>query len=209
MCNTAVKHRRLPHPDLKGPNMLKKSCQRAAVVASLCVAMVGAAQAATSTWYLSGITFEDGASATGWFDFDDLTGVGNYSLSTTAGPAFSAFTYVPGNSFLWRPLPLDPGNMGWLSNDSTRYLTLTFTAPLSGAGGDVTIRRGGYAVNGSWEYGDSFGVRVVDYPNGFPIPTASTIPTVTAVPEGETYAMLIAGLGLIAAVARRRSVRAG
>lgn len=82
--------------------MLKILCQRAAVVASLCAPMVGTAQA--STWYLSGITFADGAIATGWFDYDNSTGlVGDYSLVTTVGTTFSAFTYVPGNSFIWRP----------------------------------------------------------------------------------------------------------
>ena len=182
--------------------MLKKCCQRAAVVAALCAAMLGTAHA--STWYLSGITFEDGATATGWFDRDDTTGlVGAYSLATTAGPTFSAFTYVPGNSSLWSPLPLIPENMGWLSNDRQRYLTLTFTAPLTVAGGDVSIRRGGYAVNGSWEYSGGVGMRVVVYPTG------QSIPNVSAVPEIETYAMLIVGLGCIGAAVRRRIAQAG
>jgi hypothetical protein len=182
--------------------MFKKLCQCAAVVASVCAAMVGTAQA--NTWYLSGITFEGGATASKWFDYDGSTGVmGDYNLATTAGSTFYGYTYVPDNSSTWRPLPLDPSNMGWLTNDSTRYLTLTFTAHLTGAGGNVEIRRGGYAVNWSWEYSDSFGVRVVDYSTGSPIPTVS------AVPEVETFAMLIAGLGLMGAVARRRSVRAG
>lgn len=187
--------------------MLKILCQRAAVVASMCAAMLGTSHA--TTWYLSDITFNDGATVTGWFDYDDFTGLlDSYNLSTTASATFSAFTYVPGNSFIWMPLPGIIGNMGWRSDDSTHYLTLTTSGSLAGASGNVGIRRGGYAVNGSWEYSDSHGLRVVDYLTGVPTITETPIPTVSAVPEVETLGIFVAGLGLIGAVARRRRVLA-
>lgn len=186
--------------------MLKIFCQRAAVVASLCAAMVGTVHAATTTWHLSGVTFADGATATGWFDYDDVAGIGNYDLTTSSSATFSGFNYVPGNSSLWSALPLDANNFAWLIGDRTRFLTFTFTGPLTGAGGNVDIRRDGYAFSGSWEHDDNLGDRVVVYPTGYP----SFISPLSAVPEVETLAMLLAGLGLVGAVARRRrSVRAG
>lgn len=179
--------------------MLKKLCQRAAVAASLCAAMVGSAHAVT--WSLSGVTFEDGAIATGWFDFDGVTGVGNYNLTTTAGPVFSAFTYVPGNSYTWSALPSN--NFAWVSLDGQRFLALTLAGPLAGATGNVAIQGGGYSSNGSWEHLDGLTNRDVGYSG------AHLVLAVSAVPEVDTFAMLIAGLGLIGAMARRRSARAG
>jgi hypothetical protein len=173
--------------------MLKELCQRAAAVASLCAVIVGAAHA--NTWYLSGMTFSDGATASGSFEYDATTGlVGAYSLTTTAGPTFSAFTYVPGDSYVnygWLA-----NNVAWISNAGNRFLALTFISPLTDGGGAVEIRRGGYAASGSWEHVDGLINRDVLYGS------------ISAIPEVETYAMLLAGLGLIGMVARRRLPRA-
>lgn len=180
--------------------MLKTLLNRATVVAALCMASAGAAHAG-STWYLSGVTFEHGATATGWFEYDTATGVGDYSLSTSASPvtpAFSAFTYVPGNSYLWQALPLN--NLAWLTNDGSRFLALTFAAALNDGAGAVAINGGGYSANGSWEHIDGFVNRDTGY-NGFA--------SVSAIPEVEAYAMLIAGIGLVGAMARRRKGQAG
>ena len=178
--------------------MLKILFQRAAIVAFLCAATVASVHAATTTWYLSGITFDDGATATGWFDYDDSTGMGDYSLSTTAGPAFSAFTYVPDNSDAWSPLPHIDGNIGWLKDDGSRYLTFTLAGSLTGATGNVAISSGLISANGSWEHldiGNLLGVeRSVAAQTELQSPTVALVPPLSAVPELESYAMLIAGL---------------
>jgi hypothetical protein len=58
-------------------------------------------------WTLTGVQFEDGAVATGYFSYDDATGTianWNVRLSGGAGP-FIPWTFVPGNSHGWPPAP--------------------------------------------------------------------------------------------------------
>ncbi len=176
--------------------MLKIIFQRAAVVAALCTAMVGTA--AADTWYLSGVAFNDGSSASGSFDYDASTATVNaFNLSTTAG-VLPAFTYDTSNSYVSTWLM---NNLSWVSPAGNRYLALTFTTALTNGGGTVDLRTGPYSSSGSWECDNCAIVRTVT--DG----SVSTIPVaLSAVPEVETYALLMAGLGLIGAAARRRKL---
>jgi len=58
-------------------------------------------------WTLSGVQFQDGAVATGYFSYDDATGtVADWNLRVSGGPApFIPWTFVPGNSHEWPPAP--------------------------------------------------------------------------------------------------------
>ena len=61
--------------------------------------------AAPRFWTLTGVQFEDGAVATGYFSYDDATGAieaWNLRLSGGAGP-FIPWTFVPGNSWTSAP----------------------------------------------------------------------------------------------------------
>jgi hypothetical protein len=64
------------------------------LVASLQVA------AAPRFWTLTGVQFEDGAVATGYFSYDNATGtVANWNLHVSGGAgSFVPYTYVPGTS---------------------------------------------------------------------------------------------------------------
>lgn len=177
--------------------MIKRLSQRAAVVAAMCTAMVGTA--AADTWYLSGVTFNDGATASGSFEYDASTfSVSAFNLTTTAG-VLSAFTYDASNSYFASANVWLANNLVWVSPVGNRYIALTFTSALTNGGGTVELRTGAYSASGSWECNNCAIIRTVT--DGL----VSTIPvSVSAVPEVETYALLLAGLGLIGATARRR-----
>jgi hypothetical protein len=102
------------------------------------------AQAKPITWYLQGVKFADGSTASGSFVYDVDNGFnGTYSgisIATTAGttvPA-SAFAFSdPGAvSYSIRILPVTLGS-GDLTG--TPILILNFTAPLSDLGGTVSL----------------------------------------------------------------------
>jgi len=108
-----------------------------ALVASLHVA------AEPRFWTLTGVQFEDGAVATGYFSYDDATrAVANWNVRVSGGSGpFIPWTFVPGNSWPWHPQPvylysyspsLVPG-FWW------RSLVITPLVPLDGSSTTVSI----------------------------------------------------------------------
>jgi len=74
-------------------------CLRVVLLVATLVASLHV-HAETRYWTLSGVQFEDGAVATGYFSYDDATGTmanWNVRVSGGAGP-FIPWTFVPGNS---------------------------------------------------------------------------------------------------------------
>ena len=123
---------------------------RVVLLALVLVGWAGAAQAIPVTWNLQGVTFDDGASATGFFDFDADTNVySNYQISVTAGGIFPAFIYEDANSFLGTNNAVF---VDFVRDDFESYITLAFDSALTNAGGfiDLTLRNFP-AVRGSFE----------------------------------------------------------
>jgi len=58
-------------------------------------------------WTLSGVQFEDGAVAMGYFSYDDATGtIANWNVRLSGGPGpFIPWAFLPGNSHEWPPAP--------------------------------------------------------------------------------------------------------
>ena len=175
--------------------------RNALAIAALVLASVPA-QATPVTWTLSGI-FNDGATASGSFVWDADTNTSPiFSISTTGG-TLGAFTYDNSSSYLFAHPFSNANDYVWAKNDVSRYIDLDFATPLTNAGGTHALLTanpfapgGGFQNNtASWECDNCASV---------PYFVEGSVTSVSAVPEPETYAMMLAGLGLLGFAARRR-----
>lgn len=109
------------------------------LTSALVVAQIGSAS--TVNWSLNAITFNDGATATGTFDWDaDSQTLSNWNISTTSG-TLSAFTYTPADSTAGAYYQVAGYEKEYLfmANGSTRQLRLTPVSALTDAGGMVDV----------------------------------------------------------------------
>jgi hypothetical protein len=109
----------------------------ATLVASLHVA------AAPRFWTLTGVQFEDGAVATGYFSFDDATGtVANWNLRVSGPGPFIPWTFVPGNSgaeFSFQTLYVSSYSPSLVPGFWLRSLLIRLFGPLDGSITSVPI----------------------------------------------------------------------
>ena len=155
-------------------------------------------QAAAINWTLSGVTFDDGGTASGIFSTDSGTGgLLSWDITTTTGSTLSGFHYDSSTSLLFGNDYFGPNSFIVAENNITRYIHFSFVNPLN-VGGVNPLHTGFNDLNlatSSWECDNCFALRAV---------TAGSAISVSAVPEPETYAMMLAGLGLLGFAARRR-----
>jgi len=79
------------------------------LIFALALFAAGNGVAASHLWALSGVMFDDGATASGTFSYDDVTGViDSQNIHVTDGPNYLSFTYVPGNSIAYVALQGNP-----------------------------------------------------------------------------------------------------
>jgi hypothetical protein len=91
------------------------------------------------TWTLSGVTFTDGATASGSFVYDaDTHSWSDFSVSTTAG-LLSAFTFDASNSGFYLS-GSGPNSFILFAPDLRRYMNFSFDHPLGNGGGTHLIR---------------------------------------------------------------------
>jgi hypothetical protein len=139
------------------------------------------------------------------FGSGELTTTSGGSVSSISGNVFDA-AYIPNLSTfpVFTITGLSPyasadniiyGNAGFVS-----YAGLSFTT--SGVGGSYNVFNKGTGSAPDWAILDSTFSPQGDV--GAAPGTRGIVFSVTAVPEPETYAMMLAGLGLMAAIARRR-----
>jgi hypothetical protein len=100
--------------------------------------------AAPRFWTLTGVQFEDGAVATGYFSFDDATGtIANWNLRLSGGPGpFMPWTFVPGNShadFSFQTLYVYSYSPSLVPGFWWRSLLISLFGPLDGSSTTVSI----------------------------------------------------------------------
>lgn len=136
----------------------------------------------------SGVTFSDGGTLTGTFTTNNaINSLLNYNVTTSPGTGGLGFTYTPAtssSSSTSLPFILVLNTPPGLEN----ILQVTFTN-LTALGSPITI--------GNF---DSFEQHLTARRT---IVSGSAV--VAAVPEPEAYALMLAGLGLVGFVVRRRS----
>ena len=153
-------------------------------------------QAAAINWTLSGVTFDDGGTASGTFSTDATTGsLLSWDITTTAGNfPFGGYHYDSSSSFRDVSTPISFSVLSVNTNFSP-VLDLHFVNPLNVVGVSPF-------ANGSREY------HILIVQNDSELHqraiTAGYATSITAVPDPETYAMMLAGLGLLGFAARRR-----
>jgi hypothetical protein len=181
------------------------------------VGFVGSAHAVPVQWTLQGMTFSNGSTATGSFDFDiDTNTFSNIAIAVTAATDYSGFQAQTFNAIapssgnyygaIFTTLPLwydnvspSCGENAWgdRSGCGTNGLYLSlYPAAMTNAGGVLSANSFlGYCSSDACNTG-SWGFRGLT--------SMLTTGTITTVPEAEAYAMMLAGLGLVGWAARRR-----
>ena len=151
---------------------------------------------ANITYTFLGATFNDGGTLNGTFTTNDpRNSLLDYNITTSAGAGGLGFNYTTVNSVSTAgSLPfiivLDAPSLA----NPTNILEVTFSGGLLPAGAPITI--------GQF---DSFEQHTIaTTTTARQINAGSVVAGVAGVPEPETYAMLLAGLGLLGFIARRR-----
>lgn len=150
------------------------------------------AMASTIQWTLNNVQFNDGGSLVGTFTTESSNGaISNFNLTSSDGSTLRGFNYNGANSLSFFG-SYYPNSYGVIAKDSSRYVYLSFDSLLT-APGTYNLRQGDF----SYECPNCSPYRTVISGNVF----------AAAVPEPETYAMLMAGMGVMGAIVRRRKVK--
>jgi hypothetical protein len=178
--------------------MERKIVRQAAL---LCIMALGpvTAHAVSVTWYLSGVTFSDGGTATGSFVYD-ATAMPEYSsinITTTAGSVLSGASYIflkPGHStpYNLRPLVTAPPPADLTG---THSIGLGFSTPLNFASGIVPLV-GATEVTCSTATCNTAGAPFRNLTAGVVTTTNPTAPA-QGIPTMSTYTLLLTILGLL------------
>jgi hypothetical protein len=126
--------------------------RRLSMLAAVTIFVVAAAPAAPIVWTLQNVTFSDGGTATGSYVYDANTNtVTNWSIAVSGGTTatFPAFTYNTTTSNLSSFGPSatqvifdDPSQIFGGNPLQPRILDLVLNAPMTNAGGVITLLSG-------------------------------------------------------------------
>jgi hypothetical protein len=112
-----------------------------AAFATAAALFAGSAHAAPVLWTLTGVTFDDGATASGSFTYDASTNTySGWSVSITAG-TFPAITYDTVTSEL-NAANEDADGVIFVIHDFLHYVNLNFDTALTDAGGTSALSLG-------------------------------------------------------------------
>lgn len=181
-------------PDLNFIKELIMKCVSAAVRGLAAASLLVAGQAVANINYtFSGVTFSDGGTLTGTFTTNDaINSLLSYNVTTSPGAGGLGFTYTSGtSSSASTALPsiivlnTPPG--------LEHILQVTFNPSLLATGSPILP---GNNINfASFEQSLTARRDIV---------SGSAVVATAAVPEPETYALMLAGLGLVGFITHRR-----
>ena len=151
------------------------------------------------TWYLQNAVLTNGTAVTGSFDFDPVSGT------------YSAINIHAGTADFGIPDPVSPGNpivliaVDGVRSDytGTPLIAMNWSSNLLATGGTVGLNTAGFSFVGTC---GSVSCNSVGSETNF---ASGSVTTVTPVPEASSWALLLAGLGVVGGVARRRKVSPG
>lgn len=183
-----------------------------ALAGSLLLCAATFASATPMTWQLSGVTFNDGSSASGTLSYDAGSDtLLSYSISVQDG-ALPAFTYSAANSANSCPKIAggndpssgcntnDAANELFLgSSDGYRSLALYLSSSLTGAGGNVALVTSGNFQ--SYEIDSDYDYRIVS------AGSLASVADAASVPEPASLALMGVAFAGMAGAARLRRQR--
>ena len=111
--------------------------------------------ATTVRWHLSGVTFDDGASASGWFEVDSATNkIGQFDITTTSGALIDGRAYRSDEGHEGRTVVTGQGTQRGFKQTESPYWRLHMTPidELDGGGG-VHALKAAYPA-GNYECGN-------------------------------------------------------
>jgi hypothetical protein len=170
------------------------------VVALLVAAMVAptTSKASPILWTLSGVTFDDGSTASGSFVFNaDTDQYSSIDVITTAGSTFGAETYLFANACCSNADQLALATSAG-SQTGLTLLFLQFFSPLTNAGGTATL---GLVFESTCQNMDC---SVGDFPILDTSDAGTVTTSVTATPEPSSALLLGTGVLTFMAMAMRR-----
>lgn len=166
-----------------------------------------ASTASIVNWSLNGVTFSDGATASGNFDWNaDSQSISNWNINVTSG-VLSAFTYNPADSSAGAYLQAAGYEKTFLISvtGSTRVLRITPLAALTNDGGIIGINLNTFGGgSGSVECFNCGPYRLITAGS---LTSASAIPA--PAPEPATAALIGLGFGACVYLARKSRLKAG
>lgn len=186
-------------------NFTPKTALALAALAALGLAAPHPAAAQNHLYTLSGVTFADGATASGTFEFDSTTFTfGPYDIITTDGltDSTTGAHYVQGTGF-------DNNGSGYFAFDNgaspDNYLALATSDPLY-TPGVLTLSPGSINSDGSFDNSGEFApdnvyTRVINSGSVIVGPAIAPVPEISSV--GSLGVMLLLGAGGMA-IARRK-----
>ena len=161
-------------------------------VCAIAVMLASTAHASTIDWTLENVTFGDGGNLTGTFSTDSTKGyLLSWDLTSTAGSLDSGFNYNAGDSYISSYTSSSFYPVAKNCCAMPPWLYVSFTNPLNTIGTDPIS----FVFELDTYSGPPYSNMRYAY-SGYAISSA--------VPEPQTYAMWLAGLGLIGFITLRR-----
>lgn len=162
-----------------------------AFAALVSIAASAPVEASVINWTLVGVTFDDGATASGTFSTDSSTGdITAYDITTTMGSSLPSTLYDTSSAPFVVNNPLEPNSFSLLSLAGPS-IVLTFVNALTSPGTDLIVIGNylGPTTAHSYECIHCFPIRLVS--------AGDAVGVAAGAPEPSTWAMMLVGFATL------------